>query len=57
MKFCEHDITLLIKECEELLYYVYDKEIDNDCSAAEQILINAVSNVMLALNVMVENKK
>ena len=56
MKFHDYDISLLIKECEEFLYHIDKNEIDNDCSTQEQIFINAVSNMMLALNIMVKNQ-
>ena len=56
MKFNNHDISLLIKECEEFLYYIDENEIDNDCYTEEQIFINAVSNMMLALNLMIKEK-
>ena len=50
-----YDISALIRECENFIYYVEENEIDNDCSAEEQIMINAVSNILLAFNIM--NKK
>lgn len=56
MKFHNHDISLLIKECEEFLYYIDEEEIDNDCNTEEQIFINAVANMMLALNIMYKNQ-
>lgn len=57
MKFYNHDISLLIKECEKLIYHIDEEEIDNDCSTEEQIFINAISNVMLAYNLMVDKQK
>ena len=56
MKFHNHDISLLIKECEEFLYYIDEEEIDNDCNTEEQIFINAVATMMLALNIMYKNQ-
>lgn len=56
MKFHNHDVSLLIKECEEFLYYIDEEELDNDCNVEEQIFINAVANMMLALNIMYKNQ-
>ena len=56
MKFNDYDISLLVKECTEFLYYIDENEIDNDCYTEEQIFINAVSNMMLALNLMIKEK-
>lgn len=56
-KFYNHDISVLIRECEEFIYYIDEEEIDNDCSIEEQIFINAISNMMLAYNLMVNKQK
>lgn len=52
MKLRDYDLSLLIKECEDLIYYTDEQEIDNDCSPEEQLLINSVANVLLALNII-----
>lgn len=57
MKFYNYDISLLIKECEDFIYYIDEEEIDNDCNIEEQIFINAISNMMLAYNIMVNRQK
>ena len=50
MKISEHfDTSLLLKEATELLIVVDDKEIDNDCSSEDQILINACSTIVNVL--------
>ena len=50
MKISEHfDTSLLFKEATELLVVVNDKEIDNDCSREDQILINACSTIINVL--------
>ena len=47
MKISEYfDTSLLLKEATELLIVVDDKEIDNDCSREDQILINACSTII-----------
>lgn len=56
MKFDNYNISILIKECEEFLYHIDENEIDNDCSIEEQIFINAISNMMLAYNLMVNKQ-
>ena len=57
MKFYNHDISLLIKECEEFIYYIDEEEINNDCNTEEQIFINAISNMILAYNLMTDKQK
>ena len=52
MKICDYDASLLIKECEDFIYCTDVKEMDNDCSPEEQLLINSVANVLLALNII-----
>lgn len=52
MKF-NYDTSLLIRECEQFLCHIDENEIDNDCSVEEQIFINAISNMMLAYNLMI----
>ena len=54
MKVCDYDVNLLIKECEEFIGYTIEEEMDNDCSTEEQVLINSVSNVLLAFNLIEE---
>jgi hypothetical protein len=50
MKISEcFDTSFLFKEATELLIVVDDKEIDNDCSGEEQILINACSTIVNVL--------
>lgn len=50
MKISEHfDTSFLLKEATELLIVVNDKEIDNDCSSEDQILINACSTIVNVL--------
>lgn len=50
MKISEHfDTSFLLKEATELLIVVNDKEIDNDCSREDQILINACSTIVNVL--------
>lgn len=55
MKFRDYDMSLLIKECEDFIDYIDSKELDNNCCMEEQLLINAVSDVLLAFNIV--NKK
>lgn len=57
MNFHNYVINLLIRECEEFLCYVEENEIDNDCSIEEQIFINAISNMMLAYNLMINKEE
>ena len=52
MKFRDYDMSLLIKECEDFIYYTDEEEMDNDCSSEEQLLLNSVANVLLALDVI-----
>ena len=52
MKFRDYDVSLLIKECEDFIYYTDEEEMDNDCSSEEQLLLNSVANVLLALDVI-----
>lgn len=52
MKFRDYDVSLLIKECEDFIYYTDEKEMSNDCSSEEQLLLNSVANVLLALDVI-----
>ena len=48
MKVRDYDVSLLLKECADFIYYTDEQEMDNDCSTEEQILINSVVNVLLA---------
>ena len=52
MKFRDYDMSLLLKECEDFIYYTDEEEMDNDCSPEEQLLLNSVANVLLALDVI-----
>ena len=52
MKICDYDVSLLIKECEDFIYYTDKQEMDNDCSSEEQLLINSVANVLITLNLI-----
>lgn len=52
MKFRDYDASLLIKECEDLIYYADEQEMDNDCYPEEQLLLNSVANVLLALEII-----
>lgn len=52
MRYYDYEMDLLIKECEEFLYCMEEHEVDNYCSTEEQILINAVSNVVLAYSLL-----
>lgn len=56
MKIRDYDVSLLIKECEDLMYYADEQEMDNDCSPEEQLLLNSVANVLLALNMISEKE-
>lgn len=52
MKFRDYDVSLLLKECEDFIYYTDEEEMDNDCSPEEQLLLNSVANVLFALDVI-----
>ena len=52
MKVRDFDVSLLIKECADFIYYVNEQEMDNDCSSEEQLLINSVANVLLAFRLI-----
>lgn len=56
MKMRDYDVSLLIKECADFIYYTDEQEMDNDCSPEEQMLINSVANVLLALNLIEEKE-
>lgn len=56
-KLRDYDVSLLIKECEDLIYYADEQEMDNDCSPEEQLLLNSVTNVLLALNIIREKEE
>lgn len=55
MKVRDYDVSLLLKECADFIYYTDEQEMGNDCSTEEQILINSVANVLLAFN-LIRNK-
>ena len=57
MKVRDYDVSLLIKECADFIYYTDEEEMDNDCSSEEQLLINAVSNVLLAFQLIEEKEE
>ena len=52
--FRDYDVSLLMKECEDLIYYADEQEMDNDCCPEEQLLLNSVANVLLALEIIRE---
>ena len=52
MKIRDYDISLLIKECVDFIYYTDEEEMDNDCSPEEQLLLNSVANVLLAFSLI-----
>ena len=54
MKLRDYDVSLLIKECEDLIYYADEQEMNHDCRAEEQMLLNSVANVLLALEIIRE---
>jgi hypothetical protein len=56
MKIRDYDVSLLMKECADFIYYIDEQEMDNDCSPEEQLLINSVANVLLALNMISEKE-
>lgn len=56
MKVRDYDVSLLMKECADFIYYTDEQEMDNDCSTEEQMLINSVANVLLAFN-LIRNKE
>ena len=56
MKVRDFDVSLLIKECADFIYYTDEQEMDNDCSTEEQMLINSVANVLLAYQ-LIRNKE
>ena len=47
-----YDMRVLIKECEDLLAYVEQQELDNDCQPIEQTLINTVANVLFTIDIL-----
>ena len=57
MKIGDFDASLLLKECADFIYYTDEQEMDNDCSPEEQLLLNAVSNVLLALQLIEEKEE
>lgn len=56
MKIRDYDVSLLIKECTDFIYYTDEEEMDNDCGPEEQLLINSVANVLLAFNLIEEKE-
>lgn len=56
MKIRDYDVSLLIKECADFIYYTDEEEMDNDCSPEEQLLINSVANVLLAFGLIEERE-
>lgn len=56
MKIRDYDVSLLIKECEDFIYYTDEQEMDNDCSPEEQLLLNSVANVLLAFSLIEEKE-
>ena len=56
MKVRDYDVSLLLAECVDFIYYTDEQEMDNDCSTEEQLLINAVSNVLLAFQLIEEKE-
>lgn len=56
MKIRDYDVSLLIKECADFIYYTDEEEMDNDCQPEEQLLINSVANVLLAFNLIKEKE-
>lgn len=56
MKIRDYDVSVLLKECADFIYYTDEQEMDNDCSTEEQMLINSVANVLLAYN-LIRNKE
>ena len=56
MKVRDYDVSLLLKECVDFIYYTDEQEMDNDCSTEEQMLINSVANVLLAYQ-LIRNKE
>ena len=57
MKIRDYDVSLLIKECADFIYYTDEQEMDNDCSPEEQLLINSVANVLLAFQLIEEKEE
>ena len=57
MKVRDFDVSLLIKECADFIYYTDEQEMDNDCSSEEQMLINSVANVLLAFQLIEEKEE
>ena len=57
MKIRDYDVSLLIKECADFIYYTDEEEMDNDCSPKEQLLINSVANVLLAFGLIEEKEE
>ena len=57
MKVREYDLRLLLNECVDFIYYTDDQEMDNDCSPEEQLLINSVTNVLLAFQLIEEKEE
>lgn len=56
MKIRDYDVSLLLKECADFIYYTDEEEMDNDCSTEEQMLINSVANVLLAFNLIIKKE-
>lgn len=57
MKIRDYDISLLIKECIDFIYYTDEQEMDNDCRPEEQLLINSVANALLAFSLIAEKEE
>ena len=56
MKIRDYDVSLLIKECEDFIYYTEEQEMNNDCKPEEQLLLNSVANILLALGIIIEKE-
>ena len=56
MKIRDYDVSLLLKECADFIYYTDEQEMDNDCSTEEQLFINSVVNALLVFTI-IRNKE
>ena len=56
MKIRDYDVSLLLKECADFIYYTDEQEMDNDCSTEEQLFINSIANALLAFTI-IRNKE
>ena len=52
MKVRDYDVSLLLKECADFIYYTDEQEMDNDCSTEEQLFINSIANALLAFTII-----